>query len=311
MTDFSPENRRNALWSTEAAAALGVSRYKTPVKLWAIKRGMEEEDDIADKFAVRLGLAMQAPMAKLHTEDTGDKLVPLATVEHRVTLNDAPLGAHYDEYNETRKALHEIKFFGERRRKDFGEPGTDEIPMDVLVQVLHQQSVWLKQGSQPIGGTEINVAFGNRERLVFYVAVDTETLNQLALRLSEFWKSVTDGVSPLARSVDDLLTLFPQSKKGTKIVANEIVEAACRRLAALRAAVDECEERIGEHRLAILGHMKDADDLLSMNGGRTLATWRTAAGAVKIDTEKLRAEQPAIAQQYSKAGAPTRRFLLK
>lgn len=310
MTNFSPEARRKSLWSTESAAALGLSPYKTPVQLWMEKWSGTPSEDISKVFAVRLGLAMQAPLAAMHMEDTGDELVPLDKTEHVTIIADTPLGSHYDEYNKTRARLHEIKCFGDARRRDFGEAGTDEIPMDVLAQVLHQQAVWRKASDLPLNGTEVNVSFGNRERLLFYVPLDVDAIAALVAKLSEFWRNVKDGVSPPARTPEDTAALFPRSNKGTKVAATPEVEQWCARLLSLKEEADDLETRINIVKTDIQSHMKDADDLIGPDG-RTLATWRTAAGAVKIDADRLRLEQPAIAQQYSVAGKPTRRFLVK
>lgn len=316
--DFSPEARRKALWSTDAAAALGFSKYKTPVQLWLEKRGETIPEDVGEIFAVRMGLAMQGPLAAMHKEDTGDILNPLATVEHATTVFDTPFSAHYDEYNVTRKALHEIKCFGDMRRKDFGEPGSDEVPDEVLAQALHQQGVWIRCAPHlPIIGTEVNVSFGNRARLLFFVPLDLDAVNSVFKNLAGFWKMVKDGVTPPARSVEDALALFPKSLKGTQIMATPEIEAVCTKLSALRVTAKTLEEEIDAAKAEVMMFMRTNDDLTSENNallgkdGKPLVTWRTSAGAVKIDSKLLRAEMPAIAQQYSVAGEPVRRFLLK
>lgn len=310
MTDFSPAARRSALWSTDAAAALGLSKYKTPVQLWLEKVGRSDGEDVSEKFAVRLGLVMQPVLAAMHVEDTGDKLTPLSDVEHRITTYDTPLAAHYDEFNATRNALHEIKCFGDSRRKDFGEPSTDEVPMEILSQVIHQQGVWLASGGASITGTEVNVSFGNRERAVFFVPLDLEAVNRLFATLADFWKMVRSEISPPARSEADALALFPRSMNGKQVNATPEVEEACRRLSRVKELVGALETEETDLKAAIKAHMADADFLIGSEG-KPLATWRTAAGAVKIDTTKLREQEPEIARRFSIEGAPSRRFLLK
>ncbi|MCR4300663.1 MAG: YqaJ viral recombinase family protein [Sulfuricaulis sp.] len=307
MSDFDPVVRRSALWSTEAAAALGHSPYKTPLALWQEKSGLAEPEDVSGKFAVRLGTAMQPAIALMYSQDEGEPLRDLDGVEHLATVAETPLGAHYDYFNPARLALHEVKCFGQMRRKDFGEAGTDEIPMDVLCQVLHQQAVYLKHGE--INGSQVNVAFGNVERLVFWVPLDTDALNALAKRLAAFWALVRSGEAPPVTTPEDARALYPRSALGWQVIASPEIAQMCTKLAALKTHGDELEEQQRTLEAAIKAHMGEAEALVF--DGATLATWKSSAPAQRLDTKALKAAHPDICAQFTAAGEPSRRFLLK
>jgi len=179
MTDFYQTERRKRIWSTHAAPALGLSKYGTPATVWAYMRGLADEPDLSDVFEVQAGRYLEPVIAKMHADETGDKLVSLAKVTQQADVSGLPTGAHYDFWNDTKKMLHECKFFSPQRQKEFGAPGSDSVPMDVLVQCLHEMLVWNAQ-DKPLyaktNGVEVDVLFGNAARIVFVVPWDARAI---------------------------------------------------------------------------------------------------------------------------------------
>jgi hypothetical protein len=71
----------------------------------------------------------------------------------------------------------------------------------------------------------------------------------------------------------------------------------------MEADKEDCE--------VIIKAFMGANEVLVDDGMTPLCTWKQQKGATRIDSERLKSEQPAIAAQYSKTGDPMRRFLLK
>ena len=67
-------DRRTFLGGTDAAAVLGLSRYRTPLQVWAEKTGALDEQNIDDKLHVKLGKRLEEVVAELYTEKTGKKV---------------------------------------------------------------------------------------------------------------------------------------------------------------------------------------------------------------------------------------------
>jgi putative phage-type endonuclease len=61
--------RRNGLGGSDAAAALGLSPWKTNVWLWEEKTGRREEEDISDKDCVLYGIGCERHMRELFALD--------------------------------------------------------------------------------------------------------------------------------------------------------------------------------------------------------------------------------------------------
>lgn len=309
MTTFDNEARRGAIWSTESAAALGLSERTTQAQLWAVKRGLSDPQDASDNIAARLGLACQKGVAQLHVEDTGQQLQALDDMELRRDVQGVRLGAHFDYFNKTLARLHEVKFFALHRMKEFGEPGSDNVPFDVLVQVLHGMTVWNadETGFGKTDACEINVVFGNVHRAVFIVPYDLEARAKLLQGLSTFQALVDTGVPPEPKTPEDARRIWTRTD-GSEVVADRTTEQAHQALVGIRKQLKALEAQGDEMQLYLQRAMQAASVLRS-GAGRVLSTWKEVS-TERLDVKRLRAEMPAIAAQYVNTSA-SRRFLVK
>lgn len=303
------EARKLALWSTEAAGALGLSARTTPAQLWAVKRGLMDPESGADNVSARLGLACQEGVARMHVEDSGDKLLPLADVALRRDVAGVPLGSHFDYWNATLKRLHEVKFFGIARRKEFGEPGSDTVPYDVLVQALHEMVVFNAEstGYPKAEGCEINVVFGNIERAVFFVPYDAEAIDKLLQREAEFWAKVTTGTPPEPTTPEDARRIWAKAN-GSEVIAQGQTLQAHAALMGIRRQLKLLEAQAEEMSLFVQRAMGEAAVLKSPDGS-VLATWKNV-DTERVDVKRLRAELPEVAKAYLNTST-SRRFLPK
>ena len=64
-------NRNEFLGGSDIAAVMGMSRWKTPLKLWAEKTGKLPLPDLSDVEAVELGTDLEEFVAKKFTQKTG------------------------------------------------------------------------------------------------------------------------------------------------------------------------------------------------------------------------------------------------
>lgn len=306
---FDEEARRGALWSTEAAAAMGLSDRTTKAQLWARKRGLSEPEDASDNVSARLGLACQSGVIQMHREDTGHELLSLDDLELRRDVQGVRMGSHYDALNKTLSRLHEVKFFALHRMKEFGEPGSDNVPFDVLVQVLHGMTVFNadKTGYGTVDATEINVVFGNVHRAVFVIPYDLEARDKLLQREAAFQALVDAGTPPEPQSPEDARIVWARTD-GSEMIADRITEQAHSALVGLRKQL----KSLGAQEKAIELHIQSAmqaASVLKSPDGSVLATWKEVS-AERVDVKRFRAEQPQLAAAYLNTSA-SRRFLVK
>ena len=64
-------NRNTGLGASDAAAAIGVSPYKSRFSLWAEKTGQVEPPDLSEKEAVQWGNYLQPRIAEVYADKTG------------------------------------------------------------------------------------------------------------------------------------------------------------------------------------------------------------------------------------------------
>lgn len=309
MSDFDPAERARAIWSTEGAAALGLSSRKTPAQLWAEKKGMSEEIDLSDNISARLGLACQRGVMTLHVEDTGDKIIPLDDFKVVREVSGVPIGSHFDAYNKTAKRLHEVKFFALSRLNEFGEPGSDVVPMDVLVQCLHQMVAWnaAPTGHGEANACEINVVFGNVQRAIFVIPYDKDAVDKLMQRYADFWALVKGDIPPVPQSPDDARRIWAKADGSVRVASAQTMQAYSA-LVGLKKQIKGLEAQAEEMELFVQRAMETASVLKSPDD-RVLATWNSVTSE-RLDVKRLRAEMPKVAEQYLKT-TESRRFLTK
>ncbi len=306
---YDAQERQDAIWSTEAAAAFGLPERTTKAQLWAMKTGLMEAPEGSDNIAARLGLACQDGVMRLHVQDTGHELLPLGDLALRRDVNGVRMGSHFDAWNKSLKRLHEIKFFGIARRKEFGEPGSDVVPYDVLVQALHEQVVWNAQnnGYGEAEGCEINVVFGNIERAVFFVPYDKDAVARLLEGEAGIQTLVDMKTPPEPQSTEDARRIWAKAN-GTEVLADRTTLQAHQALMALRKQIKGLEAQEEAVALHIQRAMQEAS-VLKAPDGAVLATWNNTTSE-RVDVKKFRAEMPDVAKVYLKT-TESRRFLPK
>ena len=309
MHDFSAANRARAIWATDAPAACGVSEYTTPAALWAIKTGQAEPEDISDRIPVRIGKACESGILSLYAEDTGADIRSLSALELFTDAPGYPMGSHYDAINKTSNMLIEVKMFGAQRRKEFGAPGTDAVPMDVLVQVLHEMAVHnLAEPSKRVNGVEIVVAFGNQNLESFVVPWDQGAIDQLHRQEGDFWAKVVTGTAPEPRNPDDARKVWASSD-GSELEATPEAIDAYSALVSVRGQLKALEAQEEALKLWIMKYMKGADLLSSQ--GKKLCAWSNRKGSMRLDTKMVKEKYPQVAEACTVQGDPTRVFLVK
>jgi putative phage-type endonuclease len=119
--------------ASEAAAVIGESDYESPIGLWARKLGLVPPP--LETLPMRMGTALEPLISQLYTEATGVR------IRRANNLRQHPVHGFMLASLDRRAGRKpvELKFSG--RGKGYGEPGTDEVPDEVLAQVLHQLAV--------------------------------------------------------------------------------------------------------------------------------------------------------------------------
>jgi len=224
--------RENGIGASQAAAAIGVSEWQSPIGLWAEKLGLVPPQ--AETPSMRIGTALEPLIASMYTEATGVKIRRANNL--RQHAEHAFMLASLDR-RAGRKPI-ELKFSA--RAVGYGEPGTDEVPDDVLVQVLHQLAV--------LGEPEGDVALlkpGAAGVLIYPIRRTPEAEAAIVERESAFWDHVqtrtqpdVDGSEATRRA---LAAMYPRGAELATIEADPKTAAAMYALRDVRRQIDAYE----------------------------------------------------------------------
>jgi predicted phage-related endonuclease len=295
--------RKAGIFSTDAAAALGLSKYSTPVRIWQEKTGMLDDAPKEEASeAQRMGHVMQPVIGKLYEEATGRRLsdVDGVTLWHPT---HSFMGSHFDfaVADAPDKRLVECKNFHPARMKEFGDAGSGDVPMDVLIQCAHEAIVW---GTNYV---DVAVLFGGQAFRIFPVTVSDDIKSLLVEKEEAFWRKVIERVAPEPITPEEVRALFPKDN-GTTAIADQAIRAAIDELRALRAAMKQLEDAEAPLLTKIQTAM-GSNSALAAASGEVLVTWKKAADGRRIDTERLKKD--GLYEEYSKPTEGSRRFLLK
>ena len=257
------EARYSGIGASEAPAAVGMSRWESPMSLWARKLRLVPEQEQSP--AMLLGELMEPVLAELYERQTGERLRRrkqlLRHPEHAFML------ASLDRVRTGRRIV-ELKHTASGQ--GYGEPGTDEVPDEVLVQVVHQMAV--------LDAPEADVAVlvGGRAPLRIYTIARDRRAEDLVIEEERaFWRHVTerteppvDGSEATARAIAER---YPRDN-GTELEAAADIAEALAALRDVRAAIDRHEQTERQLRSVIEDAMGEASVLVAPGIGRV--TWK-------------------------------------
>lgn len=204
------EDRRNFLGASDCAAVLGMSRWKTPVQIWAEKTGQVEPEDISGKLNVKLGNRLEEVVAELFMEQTGKKV---RRVKEPYIHNRFPfLKCHIDRKVEGESAILQCKTASAWKSEEWED---EEIPHEYILQEIHE-----------LACTDYDRAYifcliGNQRVELRTIERDEAVIEDVVRRESDFWnKFIVPKIMPSSITKDDkatLLKMFPNADTGKVI----------------------------------------------------------------------------------------------
>lgn len=291
------EQRRLGIGGSDVAPILGLSKWRTPLDVYLDKRGEGHEDQ--DNEPMLWGRALEPVIRQQYADRTGRTvLVPdrmLVHPQHGFMI------ANVDGLTEDRRVF-EAK--NARSGQGWGEPGTDEIPEAYYLQTQHYLAVTTYTVA------DIAVLIGGSDFRIYHVEADTGLQADMIEAEAAFWQRVLDGTPPDPVSFTDAVQRYGRSAAVGAVEADAEVLAAHRKLVGIRHALAQLEEQEAEQKAVLVRALGEAGDTLVANG-RTLATWKLAKAPQRFDTTRFKASHPDLYSQFTAAGEPSRRLLLK
>lgn len=301
------QKRKAGIGASDIAAVLGISPWRTPLELYLDKRG--ELPPQEDKPQLRRGRMLEPIVLDFYQDETGHEVT--RKQEHVI---DGFKMATLDGFDAVVKAPVEAKTVNAFAAKEFGEHGSDDVPLHYAAQV-HWQIMLTGSGSGYLAAL-----IGSDDFRIFELRRDRDLEDLLVARATEFWQRVLDGRPPEPSCETDVKLLYPRDA-GSQVEADAEITEAVRVLAGIKSQIKALEESEATMAGAVKTYIGEHSVLVGADG-KPLATWKAAKESERIDWkgafDKLQsyANAPSDAVQRAIAEARqtipgSRRFLLK
>lgn len=298
ITEKQRQERTKYLGGSDAAGVLGMSRWQTPLQVWAYKTGQVEKDD-KDNLAMILGRRLEEVVSEMFTEETGLKVRRSnETIFHK----DYPfLGANIDRAVVGKQEGLEVKTASGWKAKEWAG---EEIPQEYILQCVHYLAVtgWKRW--------HLAVLIGNEDFKIKVIERDEPVIKALIAKEVLFWTEfVVTKIMPgtiTARDSDVLYKLYPLATPDqTKQLSDEITGLIEQRNSSIQDVkqVEQNIDRIENEIKASLGESEYGE------AGKYLIRWANQS-QIRLDTDKIKTEAPELYQKFGKE-TKSRRLTIK
>jgi putative phage-type endonuclease len=297
--------RKNGIGGSDAAAAVGLSPYMSPLELWLIKTGRDANlprpnpDDTTEP--VYWGTLLEPIVAASYTKQTGNKVRRVNALLQHPTIPFMLANVDREIVGNSDVQLLECKTAGE-----FGARlWRDGVPEYVQLQVQHQLAVTGKQAA------DVAVLICGQKLEVHRVVRDDALIARLIELEAAFWRFVETDTPPPAdgsESADRALRcLYPGAGGTVDFTDDRRLSSAFADLVAVRAEIETRQQVEAQLRQSIVQAMAEADRAEFETGS---VSYRRSKDSASVDLKRLLAEHPHFATQYAITKAGSRRFLV-
>jgi putative phage-type endonuclease len=174
--------RRTGIGGSDAAAACGLSKWKTPLELWLDKRG---ELETAESEPMKWGNLLEPVVRQEYCNRTGRTVVVPPGIIRHPTVQFALMTP--DGIADESRVL-QVKTA--RTSDGWGEPGSSDIPLEYILQTQHEMFVT----RLPVA--DVAVLVGGSDFRIYVVEADSELQSLMLDKEAAFWRLVRDGEPP-------------------------------------------------------------------------------------------------------------------
>ncbi len=314
LTPKQLEQRKQGIGGSDAAAAVGISPYKSPLELYFEKIGevvMEQsptkyshfgqrlEEVVADEYEDRTGCKVRR---RHHTFVHPDHDFMLAHVDRTVDNQRCVL-----ECKTTDKFAAKPHLWGQGNR--YSPSGQlvsidNQVPEYYLVQCCHYMSVLNYERC------DLAVLIGGNDFRIYTLERNYALEAQLIEMEKRFWyEHVLKRKPPRPVSKRDVQLLYAKANGEARKVSKNI-ESTVNALKETKQTIAElkCEQEGLE--LDIKRFLGNAEVLLNEKG-QSILTWKQSAASTRFNEKSFAAEHPDLYQRYCEKRPGSRRLHIK
>lgn len=290
--------RKSGLGGSDAAAILGLSKWKTPLDIFMDKISDDIEEDVNTPNQ-EWGHRLEPVILQKFQEDKKLLIRPMHEAfklkEHEMLWHPKHkfMFANVDGFIPAENAVIEIKTADKFLAKDWDIEGTDKIPDYYLTQCAHYAEV--------LGVKKVYIAVligGNDYRTYCYEA-NQRLQDLLVEREKNFWENyVLTKTCPPSQTIEDSRKRWNQSIEDSTKIATEEIEALYHDLMRTKAHIKALEAVEKEKTMQLFEFLQDTEVLLDMQS-KKLCTWKSQT-TNRFDTNAFKALYPELYAQFTK-----------
>jgi putative phage-type endonuclease len=297
ITDKQRAERIKGIGSSDAAAVLGVSPFSTPYEIWMEKTGRSK--GFEGNQATRRGDYLEPVIRQMVSDEIGRPVLEPTQTFVRGILR-ANLDGMVDQCRAGSVVVEcKSSVFG----SGWGTPGTDDIPIHVMIQVQHQM---LCAESDDCIVARLGPSMWPD---IYPVRFDADLANLIETASIEFWHNhvLADVAPEITQTSDELISAMGRVRR-TKGGTVRVNPDLCRQYVEASEEVKAAEAKKQLARAKIMAEIGDHADF-EADGFKTSLTW--VSGRTTVDSDKLKKEHPDIYESCLKTGSGHSRMNIK
>ena len=291
------KERQKGIGGSDVAAVLGVSRWKSPLRLYLEKLGEIEPEQ--DNEYMLWGRKLEKLIIEHFVEVTGKNVEKIDKI---LVHPEYPfMIANLDGYIPEEDAVVEAKTASSYKLDEWSG---DNIPIEYVLQGQHYLAV--------TGCSKVYypVLVGGNTFFIKEMTRDEELINMIIDAEARFWyEHIEKRIPPEMTGVVDakelLDKLYPNAKEGLRVELPQL-EDVVNQLAVTQQKIKELEQLVDELQTKIKQEMGEAE---IAEVGNFVITWKQVT-TERLDTSRLKKELPDIYKQFL-TSSTSRRFSLK
>jgi len=302
--DFSLD-RSKYIGGSDIGAILGLSRFRSPLEVWMEKTGKDVKK--LDSLPLRFGSFAESFVASEYSRSTRFDLIHDESIY--IHPEHAFMSAHMDRFvlegsTSAPTRILECKTANPFSSGDWGEVGSDEVPMSYLCQCIWYMAI------TNLNRVDLAVLFGNSDFRIYEISRDLELEGVILQKASFFWNTyVLHDVPPPAQNEADCQTLFSKGDSTKSVEAKIETLELTKHLQQLNSEMKTWEEEISAMKQAIMTELGEAETLTYQ--GQVIATWKAPKPSFRLDSKRLETDHPQIASNYKIPVQNSRRLVIK
>ncbi len=297
------EVRRGGIGSSDAAAAVGLNPYKSPLELWMEKteRTSANEEHAGLDDPRYWGTLLEPYVAIAYQQKTERRVRKINAVLQHPTFPFMLANIDREVVGCPEVQILECKTAGE-----FGARlWRDGVPEYVQLQVQHQLAVTGKDAA------DVAVLLCGQQLEIFRIPRDEDVIARLIVLETRFWEYVENDTPPPVdgseSSARALRKLYPGGGSTVDFSEDGHLSQVFADLVALRGELETKERQAESLKQALQEAIGDASRAVFASGE---VTFKRSKDGTQLDAKQLAQDHPDIVARYMATRAGSRRFVV-